>query len=227
MAATYIDLIREVEKRLLNDKIQGLIRAWLNQAQREICAVQPFTFLQIERGVLAKTATPNYYTLPTDFTAALGVRYKDPEGNITTLQVHPVEDLDATFPDQTVVGTVPEVAVFTGGLLLLNPPPESVGTAPNISRVLLRHLREPPDMQLDTDRSIIPAIHRDSLILKTVEIGGKWLWSDEGMMRRAERQANEAIAKMIVTDRGHTDKHIAIGHEPGKIEAIRRAGTSG
>jgi len=221
LARDFIDLVLEVEDQLLTQDIRQKVRRWVNIAQREIGGSFPWSWLECEFTTPNVLDRPNIYTLPPDFYAPLGVRYRSSSGAFSVLRVITTENEDAVNPDQSVTADIPSRAMFTGRTLQLNPAPTVAG-----GLVVLRALRTPPEMVADSDTPIIPEVHRDVLISGAVRIGSRWLWDDKGDQDRARNDFNVGLAKMIQIEKGGTAHNENMGLDSNWLDMMNTAGSS-
>jgi hypothetical protein len=220
MPLTLIDAVLETETQLRVNGKRDLIRRWVNWTYRRVCRSYPWTWLEKEATTPSTSTTPNYYTLPPDFSAPLVVRFRSASGEYKALNVHPIEHEDASFANQTDQSDSPDRAIITGRTMLLRP---GVNSANGL--VILRYLRSPVELLLDTDQALCPDVFRDVLVDGSTAIGSRWLWDDKGDQDRAWQSYLSGLQELIQSDRGGTAYNDSMGLDRGWVDMYHDTGT--
>lgn len=134
----------------LNDNGVGLVRAkrWINQAYLEICALEPWSFLEV-------TATGTPPLAVSDFDRAISVLDNT---NHVRLEHSDFGSLVQSYPDPTVVDT-PLYWYLTGGT--------TIGVMPPATTISLsvRYVKVPTELSNASDTPLLPAAYHDIITL--------------------------------------------------------------
>lgn len=193
MAQTFIDLIRQTETELRTEKHRDRVKRWINRANREICRAYSWPFTETLRSRATSTATPNYYTLPTDFRLPKSVRIKTSGGSWSSLTVATTSYEDEKSPNQTDTDDTPKRAIFTGGLMLIRP-----GAAVATSTLYLRYYRSAPELVNEVDVPLVPDADRDVIVMGAVALGARWLFQDKGDQDRRREEFIDSLKVMVM-----------------------------
>ena len=133
---------------------------FINDGQRDILNSRRFVFMEREQTVTTTNASQALTSLPTDMQTPLSLRVYTPVGNSILLKYMEYEDLDATIPNQTSVGTGSPYYWYTFNLI-----PYIYPVADATYTLKLKYIKSPSELTADASVPEIPESFSEILVL--------------------------------------------------------------
>lgn len=136
------------------------IDQFINDGQRDILNSRRFVFMEREQDVTTTASSQTLSSLPTDMQTPLSLRVYTPVGNSILLKYMEYEDIDATIPNQTSVGTGSPYYWY-----MFNLTPYIYPVADSTYTLKLKYIKSPAELTTDASIPEIPESFSEILVL--------------------------------------------------------------